>query len=264
MATRLNNSVQHLKNWTKPAPKIPKKDRRVIHHRLLILGKFPSQDRRVDDNRDIGSVECSFEDGCLHGRILHMNDLVTCEVQTVPELEVAFQESVDDYLATCAEVGKDPYKSFKGTFNVRRTPELHKTAAVAAVIQGTTLNELVSQAVAEKAKVWAEFNEDYQDYSLDGEAPAEIERVKARHMGLLSPEQIGALRDRLGVTQKQIADLLQMGATSWTRWETGRARPSRSMNILLRGLNDGKMNLNYLPSVRDGSIRGHKAFKAAP
>ncbi len=104
----------------------------------------------------------------------------------------------------------------------------------------------------EKAQVWAEFNEDYQDYILDGEALAEIERVKARHMGLLSPEQIGALRDRLGVTQKQIADLLQIGAKSWTRWETGRARPSRSMNILLRAVNDGKMDLNYLRSLHTG------------
>jgi len=105
----------------------------------------------------------------------------------------------------------------------------------------------------EKAQVWAEYNKDYQDYILDGEALAEIERIKARHMGLLSPEQIGALRNRLGVTQKQIADLLQIGAKSWTRWETGRDRPSRSINILLQALDDGKIDLNYLQSVRDGN-----------
>jgi DNA-binding transcriptional regulator YiaG len=105
----------------------------------------------------------------------------------------------------------------------------------------------------EKAQVWAEYSEDYQDYILDGEALAEIERVKARHMGLLSPEQIGALRNRLGVTQKQIADLLQIGAKSWTRWETGRDRPSRSINILIRALDDGQIDLNYLRSLRDGN-----------
>jgi predicted HicB family RNase H-like nuclease len=101
-------------------------------------------------NGYLGSVECSFEDGCLHGKILYINDLVTYEAETVPALEAAFRESVDDYLETCAEIGKDPDKSFKGTFNVRMTPEQHKAAAVAAGLQETTLNDFVSQAVTEK------------------------------------------------------------------------------------------------------------------
>lgn len=95
----------------------------------------------------------------------------------------------------------------------------------------------------------AVFNEDYQDYVLDGEALAMIDRVKARHMGLLSPEEIQALRYRLGLTQKDIAALLQIGGKSWSRWETGRERPSRSINILLRALNDGKIDVNYLRSI---------------
>lgn len=98
----------------------------------------------------LGSVEYSLEDGCLHGKILHIIDLVTYEAQTVPELEAAFKGSVDDYLDTCAQVGKEPNKAFKGTFNVRMTPEQHKAAAVAAATLKTTLNDFVSQAVAEK------------------------------------------------------------------------------------------------------------------
>jgi len=101
-------------------------------------------------------------------------------------------------------------------------------------------------------EVPARFDEDYQDYILDGNALAEIERVKARHMGLLQPEEIKELRERLGVTQQQISELLQIGAKSWSRWETGRARPSRSMNILIRALNDGSIDLNYLRSIRAG------------
>jgi len=99
----------------------------------------------------------------------------------------------------------------------------------------------------------ARYDEEVQDYILDGEAMAEIDRVKARHMGLLSPEEIKALRTRLGITQKELAELLQIGAKSWTRWETGRERPSRSMNILLRALHDGKIDLNYLRSLRAGN-----------
>lgn len=104
-----------------------------------------------------------------------------------------------------------------------------------------------------QVEVPARFDEDYQDYILDGEALAKIERVKARHMGLLSPEEIKALRSRLGVTQKEIADLLQIGAKSWSRWENGRERPSRSMNILLKALSDKKIDPNYLRSLRDGT-----------
>jgi len=102
-------------------------------------------------------------------------------------------------------------------------------------------------------EVSARFDEELQDYVLSGSAMAEIDRVKARHMGLLSPEEMKDLRTRLGLTQKQIAELLQIGAKSWSRWENGRERPSRSMNILIRALNDGKVDMNYLRSVSSGS-----------
>jgi predicted HicB family RNase H-like nuclease len=98
----------------------------------------------------LGSVDCDPQENCLYGQILHINDLVTYEAESPAGIKAAFEESVDDYLATCAEVGKDPDKSFKGTFNVRMAPELHKAAAVAAVQTETTLNDFVSQAVAEK------------------------------------------------------------------------------------------------------------------
>ena len=57
-----------------------------------------------------GSSECSVEDGCLFGRILFVRDVVTYEGNTVAELEAAFREAVDDYLATCAKIGKNPQK----------------------------------------------------------------------------------------------------------------------------------------------------------
>lgn len=76
-----------------------------------------------------------------------------------------------------------------------------------------------------------------------------LDKAKARHMGLLTPEQIKALRKRLGLTQPQISELLQIGEKTWTRWETGRERPSRSINVLLFALNDGKLDAAYLRSV---------------
>ncbi len=86
---------------------------------------------------------------------------------------------------------------------------------------------------------------------LDTEATAILDRVKARHLGLLTPEQIRALRLRLGLTQKTISELLQIGEKTWTRWETGRERPFRSINLLLCALNDGKIDMPYLRSLAD-------------
>src|SRR5207237_10451244 len=68
-------------------------------------------------------------------------------------------------------------------------------------------------------------------------------------MGLLTPEQIKALRQRTGLTQRQISELLQIGDKTSTRWETGRERPFRSINVLLCALHDGKIDLPYLASL---------------
>ena len=94
-----------------------------------------------------GSVEHSLEDMVLHGKILFINDLVTYEADTLPELEQAFHEEVDDYIAFCEKIGKEPEKPFKGTFNVRIDPDLHKRAAIQAEAAGITLNQLVSDAI---------------------------------------------------------------------------------------------------------------------
>lgn len=48
-----------------------------------------------------GSAEISFEDNTLHGKLLHVRDLVTYEADNPNELEAAFREAVDDYLADC-------------------------------------------------------------------------------------------------------------------------------------------------------------------
>lgn len=93
------------------------------------------------------SVAYSEEDNVLYGTILGINDLVTFEAESITDLKTAFQEAVDDYLATCAELGKAPEKEFKGLFNVRISPELHKRAALKANIQKVKLNRFVEKAI---------------------------------------------------------------------------------------------------------------------
>jgi len=94
-----------------------------------------------------GSIEISLEDNCLHGKILHIADLITYEAQTVDELKAAFQAATDDYIAFCAEMGKDPNKPFKGSFNVRIGQELHAKAAKRAQQIGKSLNDYIKDVI---------------------------------------------------------------------------------------------------------------------
>lgn len=111
---------------------------------------------------------------------------------------------------------------------------------------------LDGETIQERVKVQVEALKDpvSGEVFFDTAALAELERVKARYMGLLSPEEITTLRRSLGLTQKEISQLLQIGEKSYTRWESGKERPSRSLNILLRALGDGHLTTSYLEGLR--------------
>lgn len=91
------------------------------------------------------------------------------------------------------------------------------------------------------------------DEILTAEAHDLIEKTKSRLLGLMTPEELRDLReDRLHLTQEHMSDLLQIGGKTYTRWESGRARPSRSLNVLLCALRDGVISVEYLRCLRDG------------
>ena len=92
-------------------------------------------------------IEYSDEDKTFIGRVLGVNDVLVFEGDTVQEITEMFHNSIDDYLAVCAEIGKKPEREFKGNFNVRLSPELHKQAFLTAESNGMTLNQLVANAV---------------------------------------------------------------------------------------------------------------------
>jgi len=96
----------------------------------------------------IGSIEFSLPDNCLHGQVLGLDKgLVTYEGTTLDELKKDFQDSVDDYLSYCEENNIIPQKGFTGRFNVRLTPELHRSAVAKAREKGISLNKLIRLAV---------------------------------------------------------------------------------------------------------------------
>ncbi|EAT58273.1 MULTISPECIES: type II toxin-antitoxin system HicB family antitoxin [Chlorobium] len=98
----------------------------------------------------IGSVHFNADDEVFFGKIEGIEDLVSFEGNSVIELKKAFHEAVNDYIELCKEIGKKTDKSYKGSFNVRIAPDLHKKAKRLALMKGISLNQFIQKAVEEE------------------------------------------------------------------------------------------------------------------
>jgi DNA-binding transcriptional regulator YiaG len=97
-----------------------------------------------------------------------------------------------------------------------------------------------------KVPITLEWDEEVQQWLVTPESHELIDNTKARLTGLLAPAQFKELRKRYGFSQKEMGELFQAGEKSWTRWESDKQRPSRSINLLIRALYDGEISINYL------------------
>lgn len=98
----------------------------------------------------IGKVEFDDEANIFHGEVINLRDVITFQGESVQELRQAFQESIEDYLAFCAERKEAPEKPFSGTFTVRVAPELHRAITVRSKLSHQSLNSWVSEALEEQ------------------------------------------------------------------------------------------------------------------
>ncbi|MBJ7882475.1 type II toxin-antitoxin system HicB family antitoxin [Gelidibacter salicanalis] len=94
-----------------------------------------------------GTVNFNSDDEIFYGKIFGISDLINFEGSSVKELKESFKESLDDYLETCKALNKEPNKTFKGSFNVRLSKELHKRVAMIANQKGISLNDFVKKAI---------------------------------------------------------------------------------------------------------------------
>jgi len=94
-----------------------------------------------------GTAELDMTRGVCRGKILFITDLVTYESSSPTDLQKEFESAVDDYLETCAILGKEAQRPFRGLFNVRITPELHRSASLRAAADGVSLNDVVVRAL---------------------------------------------------------------------------------------------------------------------
>jgi len=72
-----------------------------------------------------------------------------------------------------------------------------------------------------------------------------LEIYRAKY-GLLTADEIRAIRERHGLTQAEMARLLRLGGNTISRWEAGRNVQTASMDMLLRMIRDVPGSLDYL------------------
>lgn len=99
-----------------------------------------------------GRFEYDSDADIPHGEVLHLNDVVTFQGRSIDELKQALEDSVENYLLLCNEVGKEPERTFSGRFNIRISPELHQKIARKAAEAGLSLNSWVTDELANAAQ----------------------------------------------------------------------------------------------------------------
>ena len=92
----------------------------------------------------LGEVTFDDEAKIFHGEVIGLKDVITFQGTNVDEIEQAFRDSVDDYLAFCEERGEQPEKTYSGNVRLRMSQDLHAHLALEAARQGISLNDLIN------------------------------------------------------------------------------------------------------------------------
>lgn len=69
---------------------------------------------------------------------------------------------------------------------------------------------------------------------LSAALDSKLEELSMVRQGLLLPTQIKAIREKLGLTQVEMAERLGVGEKTYTRWESGRSMQNKSSDNLIR------------------------------
>jgi predicted HicB family RNase H-like nuclease len=97
-------------------------------------------------------VEFDPDDAILVGKLIGINDVVGFHADSGAALIEAFHEAVDDYVETCARIGKKRSKAYSGKLMLRVDPGVHAEAARAAEVEGKSLNAWSESALREAAR----------------------------------------------------------------------------------------------------------------
>jgi len=98
----------------------------------------------------IGTVGVSEEDGSFGGHLLVKDSHVIFSGRNYKEMIEDFHDCVDFYIEDKKLKNETMNNLFKGSFNVRVKPQVHKDAVIYAKEHNTSLNKIVEAAIEEK------------------------------------------------------------------------------------------------------------------
>jgi predicted HicB family RNase H-like nuclease len=97
-------------------------------------------------------IDYDDRDGIFVGRVLGISAIIGFHAETVCALRGAFEAVVDDYLASCAKLGKAPQRAASGRLMLRVPPEVHGAALRAASVAGKSLNQWAASVLEAAAR----------------------------------------------------------------------------------------------------------------
>ena len=101
----------------------------------------------------VARIEYDEDDRIFVGHLAGIKDIVGFHGTTVDELETAFQETVDNYLAISAATGRTAQKPYSGKLMLRVSPDAHAAVATTAAAHGKSINQWASEVLSKAAHV---------------------------------------------------------------------------------------------------------------
>ncbi|NUO79908.1 type II toxin-antitoxin system HicB family antitoxin [candidate division KSB1 bacterium] len=87
----------------------------------------------------------------FHGEVSNTRDVITFQARSVDEFKKAFEDSMEDDLAFCAEQGETPDEPFNGRVAVRLSPDQHKQVVLATERVGKNIASCIAAALLQAA-----------------------------------------------------------------------------------------------------------------
>jgi predicted HicB family RNase H-like nuclease len=94
-----------------------------------------------------GSVHFDAEQEIFYGKVEFIRDLINFEASDAKSLVQSFKDAVDEYLEDCKILNKTPDIPFKGSFNIRISPSLHRDIGLYAMQHDSSVNSIVKSAL---------------------------------------------------------------------------------------------------------------------
>lgn len=98
-------------------------------------------------------IEFDAEDRIFVGRVAGIADLVSFHGDTVDNLVNAFYEAIDHYITASEKLGRPAQKPASGKLMLRVPPDVHAAAVTAADAAGKSMNQWVTEVLANAVRV---------------------------------------------------------------------------------------------------------------